>query len=271
MAILKTEAIILKTWKLRETSLILSAYTLDFGKIKFVAKGARGSKSKLKGCLEPLSHVGIVFYEKKTRDLQLLTQAHLIDPHIHMVGDLKRTTLGFSAAELLDKGVAGEEPSSALFSLLTEVLAGLTCFDGFLEAVFWYFETHFIALMGYKPTWESCLVCKKSLGIEGGYFQAASGGLLCCRCGAAGGGLMIQGETLEILYFLQQSSLDETVQLRPTLRQKAEVRKMFALYFRTHIEHLRQLNALEIYFKMDRSDTSVEFETNASKRELSDR
>ena len=67
---------------------------------------------------------------------------------------------------------------------------------------------------------------------------------------------MIQGETLEILYFLQQSRLDETVQLRPTSRQKAEIRKMFTLYFRTHIEHLRQLNALEIYLKMDRSGLS---------------
>ena len=64
---------------------------------------------------------------------------------------------------------------------------------------------------------------------------------------------MIQGETLEILYFLQQSRLTESVRLSPTPRQKAEIRKMFTLYFRTHIEHLRQLNALEIYFKMDRS------------------
>ncbi|MBN2104436.1 DNA repair protein RecO [bacterium] len=250
MAILKTEAVILKTYKLRETSLILSVYTKDFGKIKLVAKGARGPKSKFKGCLEPLTHIGIVFYEKKTRELQLLSQAHLINPHVKMVGSLKKTILGLAAAELLDKAVAGEESFEKLFVLLANVLKALNENGGFLEAILWFFETQFIDLMGYKPTWNDCLSCGQSLGIDGGYFQAQNGGLLCSQCGAAGGGLVIHGETLEILYFLQRASLSEAVQLNPDQQQIAEIRKMFDLYFRTHIEHMRQLNSLEIYYKM---------------------
>jgi len=253
MAILKTEAFILKTYKLRETSLILSVYTRDYGKIKLVAKGARGPKSKFKGCLEPLSHIGIVFYEKKTRDLQLMSQANLINPHVKMVGDLKRTTLGFSIVELLDKAVAGEEPSDRLFSLTIQVLETVNQSDGFLEAALWFFETHFIDLMGYKPTWDACLKCHESLGMDGGYFLAQNGGLLCNRCGSAGGGLVIHGETLEILYFLQKARPEEVVRLNPDQQQIAEIRKMFDLYFRTHIEHLRQLNALEIYYRMHSS------------------
>jgi len=218
--------------------------------MKLICKGARGPKSKFKGCLEPLSHINIVFYSKKTRELQLLSQAHLIDPHIQMVGDLTRTTLGLAAAELLDKAVAGEESFDRLFLLLVDVLTALDRYRGFLEAVLWFFEMHFIDLMGYKPTWDACLSCSRSLGMDGGYFQAQSGGLLCSRCGVTGGGLVIHGETLEILYFLQRANLGESVQLNPDQQQIAEIRKMFGLYFRTHIEHLRQLNALEIYYKM---------------------
>ena len=80
MAILRTEAVVMKGWKLGETSKILSLFTRDFGKVKVVAKGGRGSKSKFKGCLEPLTHLRIFYYDKRTRDLQLLSQADLIDP-----------------------------------------------------------------------------------------------------------------------------------------------------------------------------------------------
>jgi DNA repair protein RecO (recombination protein O) len=254
MAILKTEAVILKTWKLRETSLILSLYTRDYGKIKVVGKGARGPKSKFKGCLEPLSQIGIIFYEKKNRDLQLLSQAHLIEPHAKMVGHLERTTLAFAAAELLDKAVSGEESNPPLFHLTADVLSALNHSHGFLEGALWFYETHFIDMMGYKPSWDFCLACEQSLGMDGGYFQAGNGGLLCSHCGAVGGGLVIQGETLEILYFLQRTPLSDVFQLNPSPRQKAEIRKMFDLYFKAHIEHMKQLKALEIYYKMPGSN-----------------
>ncbi|MBN1783007.1 DNA repair protein RecO [bacterium] len=250
MAILKTEAIILKTYKLSETSLILLLYTRDHGKLKVVAKGARDPKSKFKGCMELLSHVHIIYYEKKNRDLQLLSQASLISAQKNMIGDVERTTLGLAAAELLNKAVAGEEAFAKLFDLLGATLETLNTTRGFLEAVLWYFESHFIDLMGYKPTWDTCLSCGQSLGVDGGYFQAQSGGLLCSRCGSTGGGLVIQGETLEILYYLQRALLPETAQLHPTPGQKAEIRKMFDLYFRAHIEHLNRLNALDIYYRM---------------------
>ena len=110
MAILKTEAVVLKGWKLGETSKIVSLYTRDFGKVKVVAKGGRGPKSKFKGCLEPLTHIRIVYYDKRTRDLQLLSQADLIDPYLHIVGNVERTSLGLATAELVNKAVAGEEP-----------------------------------------------------------------------------------------------------------------------------------------------------------------
>jgi DNA repair protein RecO (recombination protein O) len=133
MAILKTEAVVLKGWRLGETSRILSVFTRDHGKLKIVAKGALGPKSKFKGCLESLSHVGIVYYEKKTRELQLLSQVDLIDGHIHILGDLERTALAFAGSELVDKAVLLDEPIPQVFVLLTSYLSALDTETGFLE------------------------------------------------------------------------------------------------------------------------------------------
>lgn len=253
MAILKTEAVVLRGWNLGETSKILSLYTRDFGKLKVVAKGGRGLKSKFRGCLEPLTHIRVVYYDKKTRDLQLLSQADLVDPHFRIIGDMKRTALGLAAAELVDKAVAGEEYFPQIFDLLTSVLRGIDGGEGFLEGCIWFFESHFIDLMGYKPTWNACLECGGSLGVEGGFFQPHSGGLLCNRCGGGGRGLVIRGETLEILYWLQRGKLEDVGSLDPSPAQKAEIRKMFDLYFKTHIEYVRSLRSLGLYYDLERA------------------
>ena len=251
MAILKTEAVVLKGWKLGETSKILALYTRDFGKVKVVAKGGRGPKSKFKGCLEPLTHIRIVYYDKRTRDLQLLSQADLVDPHFGIIGDMRRTALGLASAELVDRAVEGEEPLPQVFDLLATVLKGIDRGEGFLEGYLWFFEGHFIDLMGYRPRWDACLACGESLGTGGGFFQPQSGGLLCSRCGGAGGGLVIEDETLEILYWLQRGEREDVGSLNPSAAQRAEIRKMFDLYFRTHIGHMKSLRSLKLYYELE--------------------
>jgi DNA repair protein RecO (recombination protein O) len=251
MAILKTEGIVLKGWNFGETSKILSLYTRDVGKLKVIAKGGRGLKSKFKGCLEPLTHLGIVYYHKPTRDLQLLSHADLIDPHIHIVGDVRKTALGLSVAELLNKGVVGEESAPAMFDLFCSVLSSIDQEAGYMEGLFWFFESHFIGLMGYKPTWDACIRCSGSLSAGGGYFQSESGGLLCQACGSGRGGLLVSGETLEILFWLQRTGVHEVGHLSPTPAQQAEIRKMFDFYFKTHIDHMGSLKALKIFYELN--------------------
>jgi len=250
MAILKTQGVVLKGWKLGETSKILSLYTRDHGKVKVVAKGARGQKSRFKGCLEPLTTVKAVYYDKRTRDLQLLSQCDCIDPHYRIIGDVQRTTLGLAAVELVDRAVVGEESYPGLFDLLADILSNLDRYDGFLEGLFWYFEMHFIGLMGYQPNWNSCLSCSGVLGGGKAYFQPQNGGLLCSRCGAAKGGLIVDGETLEILFWLQRCRSEEATRLQTQPVQKANIRKMFDLYFKSHIEHLRGLRSLDLFYEM---------------------
>lgn len=256
MAILKTEAVVLKGWKLRETSIILSLCTKDYGKIRVVAKGALGPKSKFRGCLEPMTHIRAVFYDKKTRDLQLLSQADVLNAHLHIIGDFERSLLGLAQVELAERVLFGEEPFPDMFRLISSTLAGLDTGAGFIEGFLWYFESHFISIMGYKPTWDSCLECGGSLGSEGGFFQPVNGGLLCFTCGGRHGGLRVGGETLEILYWLQRGSLNEVGQLNPTQGQKAEIRRMFDLYFKTHIEHMKPLKSLAMYYDSEKSETA---------------
>ncbi|MBN2415686.1 DNA repair protein RecO [bacterium] len=258
MAIIKTEAVVLKGWKLGETSKILLLYTKDHGRVKAVAKGARNPKSQFKGCLEPLSRIAVIYYDKPARDLQLLTKADLVTPHYHIIGDIAKTALGLATLELLNKAVAGEEPFPQVYDLLCSTLERLDRSEKFSEGIFWYFQNHFIELLGYRPNWSACLKCGASLRDSGGMFHPSRGGLVCGQCAGGAGGAVISGEALEILFWMQTCSISEACSIEPDPVQTAEIRRAFDLYFKTHLDYLRPLNSLKVFYEHERSKTARE-------------
>ena len=78
MAIVQTDALVLRSYRLGETSLIVHLFTGEHGLLRCVAKGARGGKSPFGASLEPGVRVNAVVYRKLTRDLQLLSKADIV-------------------------------------------------------------------------------------------------------------------------------------------------------------------------------------------------
>ena len=72
-----TPAIILKTMNYSESSKIIYAYTKEFGKQTFIAKGTRRAKSKFGSSLELCSFVELKYFKKSNRELFNLNNAEL--------------------------------------------------------------------------------------------------------------------------------------------------------------------------------------------------
>ena len=67
----KTEAVVLRSFRLGEADRVLHLYTLDRGRVGAVAKGIRRTKSRFGARLEPLSHVdaaGVVVQLEAVRE-----------------------------------------------------------------------------------------------------------------------------------------------------------------------------------------------------------
>ena len=78
MAIQKTEGILLRRQDLRETSLILTFYTRDFGKVKGIVRGVRGPRSACGGGnMEIFALDEVVFYERRKSDIFTISQCDL--------------------------------------------------------------------------------------------------------------------------------------------------------------------------------------------------
>ena len=78
MALLTTEALVLRGYKLGETSKLVVLLTRDRGKVRAVARGARGARSRYQSSLEPLSEVRATLYGRQGAELLRLGQAELL-------------------------------------------------------------------------------------------------------------------------------------------------------------------------------------------------
>ena len=63
MAAEKTLAYVIQTRDYRDTSLIVTFFTYDFGKVKAVIKGGRDGRGRLGSTLEPFSLNEIILYK----------------------------------------------------------------------------------------------------------------------------------------------------------------------------------------------------------------
>src|SRR5687767_3373072 len=101
MATEKTQAIVLRVVEFSETSLVVTLFTEDFGKISALAKGARRPKGPFEAALDLLAVVRIVFLRKSSEALDLLTEAKLSRRFRSAQRDLARLYAGYYVAELL--------------------------------------------------------------------------------------------------------------------------------------------------------------------------
>src|SRR3990172_3382738 len=123
MSLYKTKGIILRTHKLGEADRIVSILTNSYGKVNAVAKGVRKTKSKFGSRLEPFTHVDLVLY--KGRNLDIVTQAEIIDSFSEIRDSFERITYGSAMLDLVNKVAVEGERDIALYNLLAKSLSVL--------------------------------------------------------------------------------------------------------------------------------------------------
>ncbi|MCK5118219.1 MAG: DNA repair protein RecO [Candidatus Latescibacteria bacterium] len=247
MAICKTEAVVLRSIKWSETSRIVTLYTLGFGKLKVVAKGARRPKSQFGASLEPITHCAVVFYRKEGRDLHTLSQSDLIAAFPKLKSDLSAITYASAVCELTDRLMAGEEPNPPLFRALVETLGGIeesAAADA--EKFLWRFQLHLAAFLGYRPEFGNCVRCSAALEGARVAFSLTLGGTLCDRCADEGVERhLIHMGTARFLSHLERARPDRVRSLKSLPQLAEEIRPLLGKFLATHTEDHRGLRSLD--------------------------
>jgi DNA repair protein RecO (recombination protein O) len=117
-----SDALVLRTYPLREADLIVSFFTRDQGKLRGVAKRARRPKSSFGSGLERLSHGRMYYFQRETRELVNLDSCELIHSQFTLASDYAAGVALDFIAEVSEQLLPPAEPGERFFRLLLAVL-----------------------------------------------------------------------------------------------------------------------------------------------------
>jgi len=188
MALLSTEALVLRGYKLGETSKVVVLLTRERGKVRAVARGARGGRPRYQSALEPLSEVRVTLYGRQGAELLRLGQAELLHSAFRAgTRSLDAAMFLSGCAEILDAFCPEGEAEEKVYRL---ALAVVRAAEGGAspELLGRYLEAWLLKLHGLYPPLDRCSACGGALGASGplAYHRSAHG-FVCRDCGPATG------------------------------------------------------------------------------------
>ncbi|MGA2423608.1 MAG: DNA repair protein RecO [Terriglobales bacterium] len=181
MALKESEAIVLRTYPLRESDLLVTLFTRMEGKVKGVARAAMKSRRRFGGALEPLTYVRLFYDDREGQELARLDTCEVIESPLASEVSYPRAAALAHIAELLDELMPDREASDAVFRLTLAVLQELRGDKLWMPLT--YFELWMTRLMGFLPEFAECVVCGRSFDDRRDdsrtFYHALADGLVC--------------------------------------------------------------------------------------------
>jgi DNA repair protein RecO (recombination protein O) len=233
MALRESEAIVLRTYPLREADLLVTLFTRTEGKVHGVARSAKKSKRRFGGALEPLTYVKAFYDVRERQDLVRLDSCDVLEsPLASEVGYARAVALGH-IAELLDELLPDHEANDAIFRLTLSVLHVLTGPDIWMPVT--YFDLWLTRLVGFLPEFTECVVCGRNLNGDRAYFHALADGLMCAddrRLASS----EISSESRALAAKMFRNPVDAFAGTQWPKSQGADLRKLVTQILQRHLE-----------------------------------
>lgn len=235
MAIHKTEAIVLKTFDFRETSVIASFFTKEHGRLSGILKGIRKDPRKFASTLEPFSINELIFYSSRASSIHLISQCDLKNNFNRLRARLKSIGIASYLVDLIERLMPAEEKNERAYKLAAFALRQM---DEGIDAdkVMRIFIVKFLRLIGFQPRLDGCVMCNKDIA-SCAYFNTRRGGLLCPACAAkdAYSSSVLRGTIASILY-MELNSWENALRLELDAQIKDELGGIIRNFMEFHLQ-----------------------------------
>jgi len=183
---LKLTAIVLRTVDYGESDKVVTLLSRERGKVSAFARGARASRRRFGGALEPFTLVVAEARVRPGSELLGLESVSVERGFGAIRADLARIACASYAAELARELVRDHEPHDDLFELLAVYLALLDVAPAH-PAALRAFELGALRAAGLMPRLDGCARCGGELARDARAirFDPGQGGALCPACGEA--------------------------------------------------------------------------------------
>lgn len=171
--VLHQPGFVLHSWPYKETSLVVDVLTRDYGRIAFVAKGAKRPHSQLRSVLQTFQPLQLSWTGKS--EVRTLMSADWVGGML----PLEKSALlcGFYLNELLIKFLVRDEPHSRLFDQYVKTLSQLA-HDEPAAIVLRQFELVLLKEAGLLADLTCCAVTHEAVQSDGLYIVDPESGVL---------------------------------------------------------------------------------------------
>jgi len=181
VALYRSHAFVLHTYKLGETDQIVVLFMRDFGKIRAVVRRSQSPRRPTAGYYQPLMLLDAIVYGRPSQTLYRMHSVDIVQAFRPLHEEFSLLRCGLYMTELIDVATHEREPAPELFTLFHAMLHALLetpCSTLLLR----HFELRVLGALGYAPQLVACVQCARDLHEHEGTFSARLGGLLCATC-----------------------------------------------------------------------------------------
>ena len=131
----KTQGIVFKYIKYRESSIIVSIFTEAFGIQSYVVNGVRSSKSTNNkiALFQPLTCLDLVVYFKESSSLHRISEIKCNPPFRSIPIDIRKSSIALFLTEFLSKIIKEQHDTETLFTFIQQSVLVLDHLDNGFE------------------------------------------------------------------------------------------------------------------------------------------
>jgi DNA repair protein RecO (recombination protein O) len=230
----KATAVVLRAIDYGESDRIVTLFTRERGKLATFARGARASRRRFGGALEPFTLVAAELQERRGSELWTLVSVVAERAFGGIRGDLARIACAAHACEVARALVRDAEPHTELFDLLSAYLDridGAPAEPTALRAA----ELGILRAAGLAPRLDACARCGGRLPATQLRLDPAEGGVVCGTCGPSHPRApSLSADAVAGLERLQREGLDASPLPRAAA---AEARDAVEAFIEHHVGH----------------------------------
>lgn len=178
-----TKAIILRRVPYRESDLMLTIYTPDYGKKTLIARGSLKQGAKLAGHLEPLTLSDLMIVRGKK--FEYVGSASGKNFYLNIKDSLEKLKYASIVLKAMDKYTREDDDlNPGMFYKLIDFLDTLEEGEKIVNYDILYISFLFKILffLGLSPNFYECVTCKKKIDREELFCNIPDGGIMCLRC-----------------------------------------------------------------------------------------
>ena len=150
--LVNTEGIVLHFIKYRESSVISTIYTKEFGRQSFLINAARSRRSKNKASLlQPLFLVDLVAYQKQNSDLSRVKELKSNQPYQSIAFDIAKSTQVIFLAEVLYRAINEQGRLPEMFDFMKNALLYFDLMDEGSSNFHLFFLFRLTEYLGFLP------------------------------------------------------------------------------------------------------------------------